>query len=162
MRYLKWRHGTYRLRRHVRRWLLTDAPGSVRDAVLMKRLEWRWIEGLDSFLRSGQPLDVHGTMTAEDWGAYQRGMRAQANVIAPLLARQVPVPAGARDMLDVGGSHGYFSVALCRRHPGLRATVLDLPAAVEHAASLLARVARDSTISPRLGMNPRFLRSGLS
>jgi predicted O-methyltransferase YrrM len=48
------------------------------------------------------------------------------------------MPSGARDMLDIGGSHGYFSVALCRRHPELRATVLDLPGAVEHAAPLLA------------------------
>jgi SAM-dependent methyltransferase len=42
-------------------------------------------------------------------------------------------------MLDIGGSHGYISVVLCRRHPGLRATVLDLPSAVEHARPLLAR-----------------------
>jgi predicted O-methyltransferase YrrM len=40
-------------------------------------------------------------------------------------------------MPDIGGSHGYFSVAICRRHPGLRATVLDLPSAIEHAAPLL-------------------------
>jgi len=66
-------------------------------------------------------------------------MRAQANVLAPLLGRAIPVPAGARAMLDIGGSHGYFSVILCRRHPGLRATVLDLPSAVEHAAPLLAK-----------------------
>ena len=139
MRYLKVRDGTYRLRRHVRRWLLKDARGSVRDMVLMKRLEWRWIEGLDSFIQSGRPLDVHGSMSTEDWGVYQRGMRAQANLGAPILARQVPVPSGATEMLDIGGSHGYISVVLCRRHPGLRATVLDLPSAVEHAGPLLAR-----------------------
>jgi predicted O-methyltransferase YrrM len=40
-------------------------------------------------------------------------------------------------MPDIGGSHGYFSVAICRRHPGPRATVLDLPSAIEHAAPLL-------------------------
>ena len=139
MRYLRWRDGSYRLRRHARRWLLSGRRGSVRDAVLMKRLEWRWIEGLDSFIRDGQALDVHATMTTEDWRLYQRGMRAQANMIAPLLARQIPVPSGARDMLDVGGSHGYVSVVLCRRHPNLRATVLDLPPAIEHAAPLLAQ-----------------------
>lgn len=139
MRYLKSRDGAYRLRRHAKRWLVEGREGSVRDVVLMKRLEWRWIDQLDSFVREGRPLDVHATMTTEDWRDYQRGMRAQANMIAPLLARQVPVPSGARDMLDVGGSHGYFSVVLCRRHRQLRATVLDLPPAVEHAAPLLAR-----------------------
>jgi SAM-dependent methyltransferase len=40
-------------------------------------------------------------------------------------------------MLDIGGSHGYFSVALCRRHPDLRSSVIDLPSAIEHAAPLL-------------------------
>lgn len=151
MRYLRSRDGTYRLRRHARRWLLTGSPGSVRDAVLMKRLEWRWIERLDSFIRDGQPLDVHAAMTTEDWGDYQRGMRAQANMIAPLAARQIPVPSGARDMLDVGGSHGYLSVMLCRRHPELRATVLDLSPAVEHAAPLLARERMGDRVVLRAG-----------
>jgi SAM-dependent methyltransferase len=137
MRYVRaGRDGTYRLTRLSRRWL--TGPSSVRDSILMKDLEWRWIEGLDEFLHRGEPQDVHGTMSPDDWGLYQRGMRSSAGVLAPLLARRVPVPEGARDLLDVGGSHGFFSVAICRRHPGLRATVLDLPEAVAHAAPLLA------------------------
>ena len=139
MKYIRHRDDAYTLGRHVRRWLLADAPTSVRDVILMKELEWSWIDRLEGFVRHGEPLDVHATMSTDDWQAYQRGMRAQANVLAPFLARRVPVPAGARDMLDIGGSHGYFSVILCRRHPGLRATVLDLPSAVEHAAPLLER-----------------------
>ena len=136
MRYVRaGRDGTYRLSRVGRRWL--TGPSSVRDSVLMKELEWRWVEGLDEFLHRGEPQDVHGTMSPDDWGLYQRGMRSAAGVLAPLLARRVPVPDGARDLLDIGGSHGYFSVAICRRHPGLRATVLDLPEAVAHAAPLL-------------------------
>ncbi|MEO5987024.1 MAG: class I SAM-dependent methyltransferase [Candidatus Limnocylindria bacterium] len=139
MRYLRHRGGTYSLARHTRRWLLADAPSSVRDVILMKELEWSWIDKLEAFVRDGKPLDVHGAMSTDDWGAYQRGMRAQANLLATWLARRVPVPADARDMLDIGGSHGFFSVVLCRRHPQLRATVLDLPSAVEHAAPLLER-----------------------
>ena len=42
-------------------------------------------------------------------------------------------------MLDIGGSHGYYSVATCRRHPGLNATILDLPEATAPSASILAR-----------------------
>jgi hypothetical protein len=137
MRYLKVRGGEYRLQRHVRRWLLADRPRSIRDVILMKRLEWRWIEQLDSFIEDGQGLDVHESMTAEDWGLYQRGMRAQANLLAPLLGRGIPVPKGAR---VVGHRRiARVSVILCRRHPELQATVLDLPSAVQRAAPLLAR-----------------------
>ncbi len=51
----------------------------------------------------------------------------------------MPVPTRARQILDIGGSHGYYSVVICRRHPGLRSVVLDLPQAICHAAPLLAR-----------------------
>ena len=151
MRYLRHRDGAYTLARHVKRWLLADSRGSVRDVILMKELEWSWIDQLETFVRDGRPLDVHGTMSTEDWSAYQRGMRAQANPLASWLARRVPVPAGAKDMLDIGGSHGYFSVVLCRRHPELRATVLDLPDAVEHAAPLLEREAMGDRVVLRAG-----------
>ncbi len=151
MRYLRYRGGTYRLASHVRRWLLADASGSIRDLILMKELEWSWIDQMESFVRDGKPLDVHGTMSTEDWRAYQRGMRAQANLLAGLLARRLPVPAQASEMLDIGGSHGYFSVALCRRHPGLRATVLDLAPAVEHAAPLLEHEGMGDRVVLRAG-----------
>jgi predicted O-methyltransferase YrrM len=117
----------------------------------MKELEWSWIDRLEGFVQDGEPLDVHGTMSSDGWQAYQRGMRAQVNPLAPFLVRRVPVPAGARDMLDIGGSHGYLSVILCRRHPQLRATVLDLPQAVEHAAPLLEREGMGERVVHRAG-----------
>ena len=139
MRYLRRSDdGRYLLTKLARRWLLEDTDGSVRDMVLMKFLEWDWIEGLESFVRSGEPLDVHGTMRSEDWRLYQRGMRAQAGLLGRWLARRLPMPEGATAMLDIGGSHGHFSVALCRRYPSLRSVVLDLPEAVEQSAPLLA------------------------
>ena len=36
-------------------------------------------------------------------------------------------------MLDIGGSHGFLSATLCRRHAGLRSVVLDLPEAIVSA-----------------------------
>jgi SAM-dependent methyltransferase len=151
MRYLRFRHGAYELSKHARRWLLEHGEGGIRDLVLMKRLEWRWIEGLEGYLRTGVPANVHGTMSPEDWQTYQRGMRAQANVGASNLARLLPIPKGAREMLDIGGSHGYWSVVLCRRHPNLRATVLDLPDAVAHAAPLLEREGMGDRVVLRAG-----------
>src|SRR5262249_26948513 len=44
----------------------------------------------------------------------------------------------ATAMLDIGGSHGFFSVCLCRRAATLRAAILYLPQALGHAPPLLA------------------------
>ena len=151
LRHLRERDGAYSLTKVTRRWLLKDEPGTIRDFIVMKLLEWRWTEQLDGFVRTGQPLDIHRTMTVDDWDLYQRGMRAQATPIADQAARRIPLPPNARDMLDIGGSHGYFSVAFCRRHPGLRATVLDLPEAISTAAPLLAREGMGDRVVHRAG-----------
>ncbi len=143
--------GAYRLTGSSRRWLREGAPDSVRDMVLMKFLEWEWITGLDDFVRTGTPLDVHASMDADDWRRYQRGMRAQAGLAGRWLARRLKLPPGSTSMLDLGGSHGHFSVALCRANPGLRSVVLDLPQAVEHAAPLLAAEGMGDRVVHRAG-----------
>lgn len=35
--------------------------------------------------------------------------------------------AGAKKMLDIGGGHGLYAIALCQENPNLRATILDRP-----------------------------------
>src|SRR5262249_38332218 len=94
---------------------------------------------------------VHATMTRAEWARYQHAMRAIAGLAATEVARRLSLPPHARTMLDIGGAHGYYAVALCRRHPRLRATVLDRPAAIEHAAPLLAREGVGERVVHRAG-----------
>jgi ubiquinone/menaquinone biosynthesis C-methylase UbiE len=141
----------YALATVARRWLLASSPQSLRDAILHQFLDAQLIEHYEDFVLTGRPVNMHATMSPEQWGVYQRGMRSGANLYAPEVARRTPVPKGARDMLDIGGAHGYFSVALCRRHPGLRATILDLPQAVEQAAPLLAQEGMGACITHWVG-----------
>jgi SAM-dependent methyltransferase len=54
-------------------------------------------------------------------------------------------------MLDIGGSHGFYSVSLCRRYPGLNAVILDLPSAVKHAAPILAKEGMGARVVHRPG-----------
>jgi len=136
-RYLTFHDGRFALTPRTRKWLLKDAAMSLHDNILFQYLEWKLIESSEEYLRTGQPLAIHEHLTPEEWGLYQRGMRAIARTNANEVVRRTPVPVGATALLDIGGSHGYYSVALCRKHPGLRATVLDLPQAIEHARPLL-------------------------
>jgi SAM-dependent methyltransferase len=136
--YLRLAGARYTLAPVARRWLLREGPGSLRDWAIFEFQSWDWLAQLESFVASGRPLDVHAAMSAAEWGDYQRAMRSLAGLAGPELARRTPVPGGARTMLDIGGSHGHYAAVLCRKHPGLHATVLDLPEAVEQAASLLA------------------------
>lgn len=149
--YLRFESGRYALSAMARKWLLADSAQSLGDKMVFQLLEWNHLEHVGEFVRTGQPLDVHGVLTREQWGLYQRGMRSVAAAWAPEVARRTPVPKGAKDFLDVGGSHGLLSAAICRRHPGLRAVILDLPEAVEHAAPLLAREEMGDRVVHRAG-----------
>jgi 2-polyprenyl-3-methyl-5-hydroxy-6-metoxy-1,4-benzoquinol methylase len=148
---LRVRREKYALRKSLREWVLKDGKHSFRGQILLHFLEWKWWEHCEEYVRTGRPLQVHQTMTEEEWGVYQRGMRSGIELPAEWVARKLPLPRGARQMLDIGGSHGYFSVALCRRHPQLSATVLDLPVAVRHAAPLLAKEGMGDRIRHRVG-----------
>lgn len=131
--------GRYRLAPVARRWLLKGSAHSLYDAILLQFVDARLIEQTERFVRTGEAAEVHTALAPDEWELYQRGMRSGANIAAAEIARRLPVPRGARDLLDIGGGHGQYSVALCRRHPNLRAVILDLPQAVEAAEPILAR-----------------------
>lgn len=74
---------------------------------------YRWLEEHPRVLRSFQGM-----------------LGGMARRAGPAIAAAAELPAGARRLLDVGGSHALYSVAFCRAYPELAATVLDFPGAV--------------------------------
>ncbi len=149
--YLRHAAGTYALTPFARKWLLADARQSVRDKLLFEFVEWSYIAQLEPFVRTGRPIDIHHGASDEQWETYQRAMRVLSGLAAPEIVRRTTMPSGATTMLDVGGSHGFLSVAMCRRYPALRAEVLDLPEAVKHAAPILAKEGMGDRVVHREG-----------
>lgn len=137
--YLDFADREYRLSAVSRRWLLADADTSLHDNMLHRFLEWKALEHAEAFVRTGQPLDVHEHLSDEEFAIYQKGMRSLAGLSAPEVGRRLRLPPAVRTMLDIGGSHGFYAATLCRRHPQLRATILELPRAAEFAKPLLDR-----------------------
>jgi SAM-dependent methyltransferase len=136
--YLSLSQDRYALAPQSRKWLLRAGPRSIRDKIVLQAFEWDWLAGLETFVRTGRPMDFHTGMSDEERDLYHRSMRALAGVGGREVGRRTPTPRAAKLMLDLGGSHGHFSAEICRRRPGLRAHVLDLPEAIEKAAPLLA------------------------
>ena len=137
--YLEFTDPCYTLTTLARKWVLQGSPQSVYDKMLFQFTEWEMVAKYEDYVRTGQPFRMHETFDADQWTAYQRGMRAMAGTAVWEVARRTPVPKRAKDMLDIGGAHGYYSVTLCRRHPGLRSVILDLPEAIGEAQHILAR-----------------------
>ncbi|HEX8435395.1 class I SAM-dependent methyltransferase [Archangium sp.] len=123
----------YSLRPVSRKWLLLDSPHSLANKLRFQLLEWRYLDQLESFVRDGKPIELHSSNSAAEWRSYQAGMVDVGRLSLGEVVARTPVPKGARRMLDIGGSGGTYSAAFLRKYPGLRATILDLEAAVQHA-----------------------------
>ncbi len=140
----------YELTPVSRRWL-THREGGLAETMLLQYLHWDWLSHSEEFVRTGKPIAIHDTMDTDAWRHYQHSMREFAVMLGRESARLMPVPPGARDMLDIGGSHGHYSAELCRRHDGLRSVILDLPAAVEQARPILAAEGMGDRVTYRPG-----------
>ncbi|HUE84480.1 MAG TPA: methyltransferase [Vicinamibacterales bacterium] len=113
---------------------------------------WKFIDHLEELMRTGVGVDFHATMTdPEAWGHYQKAMLEIARFDAPILARHVPVRKGATRLLDVAGGHGLLGATIARRHSPMHATVIDLPAAIEHARSLAQHEGHADIVEHRPG-----------
>jgi 2-polyprenyl-3-methyl-5-hydroxy-6-metoxy-1,4-benzoquinol methylase len=137
--YARWSRGKYGMRQVHRKWLLRASPNSVVDKLAFQSVEWDLMGKLEDFVRTGKPIDFHSYMSPEQWTIYQDGMRDVASGPAIELAKRLPVPTGATRLLDIGGSHGLYSIELCRRYGALKSTILELPGAIDRATVIAAR-----------------------
>ncbi len=138
----------------ARKWMLTSSPVSLHDKIVFQSIEDGFIDRMGDYLRTGASVSGGGHLgnrEPEFWRQYQRAMRAVASIAADEVARRTYVPRGAREMLDIGGSHGLYSVRLCRRHAELSSTILDLPSAVDQAAPLLAAEGVGGRVTHQVG-----------
>lgn len=68
---------------------------------------------------------------------YQASMRWLASGTVDEVVKSTPLPEGAQRMLDVGGSHGLYTVAFCEKYPELTGSVLDWKIGLEEAQKTL-------------------------
>src|SRR5947199_4646476 len=135
-----------------RQTMIAGAEHELFGYLLWNYSQWEMVAHLDEMLRTGRGIDFHETLTdADAWANYQRAMMEVARFSVPIVADRVPVKARARRLLDIAGSHGLFGAAICRKHPPMKSTVLDLPVAIDHARELARAEKIDDVVEHRAG-----------
>ncbi len=149
--YLKWSEGKYSIKPKYQKWLLKENESNLIGKLRFQIYEWKWMEGLEDYVKTGKPKDLHSTATPEEWKSYQEGMRDLSVNSAKELAGKIPVPPGATALLDIGGSHGLYSIELCRKHDRLKSVILELPDAIEAASAIAKKYDREGLVTYRAG-----------
>lgn len=136
----------YELPATSRKWLDPDSDTYVGGFLEDTWHYWSWWQDLEGLAREGRSIELHDRPPGDPyWRSYITGQYQLARLSSDAVAKAVGLPPNARSLLDVAGGHGEFSMALCRRNPNLRATVIDLPGS--------ARIGRE--IVDRAGMSER-------
>ena len=135
---LQVKDGQVSLTASSKKWVLKDSPQSLYWLMMFdNRVCLKWMDYTGTFLKTGKGLQYHDTFTEDEWFYYQKAMEAAAAVTSKEAVKKIPVSNSATTLLDIGGSHGLYSIALCKKHPGLQSVILDLPPAVEKAKDIL-------------------------
>ncbi|HEY0754411.1 MAG TPA: class I SAM-dependent methyltransferase [Ktedonobacteraceae bacterium] len=151
--YLRLRGGRYRNRAIARRWLSRESTLNIAPYIIHAPDIIAIWEHLPEIVKTNS-APVHmpyedDSSLPEVQAALERhyaGLAALALVLGRELVYRARLPKNATRLLDVGGSHAAYSVLFCRRHPQLRATIVDLPPGIAAGK----RTAQQTGMSERL------------
>lgn len=110
--------------------LAGSSPYSLANFIKREGAFYRRWGNLTQAVRTGQrPEENVQDEKPEEWArGFEYALYDLARPIAPLIADALKLPEDRPlRVLDVGGGHGCYSLALARRYPNLTATVFELP-----------------------------------
>ena len=149
--YLSWSDEKYSLKTKYHKWLLKESESNLISKLRFQLIEWNWMAMLEDYVRNGTTLQLHNSVNEKEWNLYQEGMRDLSVNAAKELAGKIPISKNATNMLDIGGSHGLYSIELCKKYPVLKSTILELPGAIESASAIAKRYDTTGRVSYKAG-----------
>ncbi|MGN6276502.1 MAG: methyltransferase domain-containing protein [Solirubrobacterales bacterium] len=144
--------GRYEMTASGRPWLDPSSDTYLGDFLADTAHYWDWYAGLEDLVRDGRHVELH-EKAADDpyWQSYIRGQYQIARLSSAEVAKAIPLARGAHQVLDVAGAHGEFSMALCRRHERLRATIVDLPGSARVGEEIVAEAGMSDRVRHLVG-----------
>lgn len=131
---------TYQCANSVSALLSEDAPNSVLPMVLHAAHLWQRWSGLTDAVRGTiVPKDApKSSQSAEDLRAFIGAMDVIATPRAGEIVAAVD-PGASKNLLDVGGASGTYTIAFLQAVPEMKATLFDKPEVVEMARERLSK-----------------------
>lgn len=113
--------------------------GRLEDAVREGSNRWQQVfGGQENFF-----ANVYGT--TEGMREFISGMHGFGLLSSPAVVAAVDL-SGYRKLVDVGGATGHLAIEACRRYPGLRAVVFELPPVCDLAREVIREAGMDARI----------------
>lgn len=121
--------------------LSEQSPNNFRYFILFCDYLYKGYIHLDETIRLGKrpQSNMLEEMTDYEWELFSRAMIDISRTNFKEVAKKIPVAKTHTKLLDLGGSHGLYSIELCERNPNLKATIVDLPPVKKYADECIAK-----------------------
>jgi len=151
-RFLKRQSGLYWNRKTIVNWFLPSARFPMIEVVPFFYDLWDALGNLEDAVRTGTVQDFHRLgRPPELWDRYLRALAVFAQLASKEILWRVKLKGEPKRMLDVGGGHGIYSAAFCRKYPSLHSEILDLPDAVPVGTKLVSEQGMADRVTFREG-----------
>ncbi len=135
--YIKSENGRYELSKAAQRSLPIDL---LKDMAPFFKSQMQEYENVAHAIREAPEEGICGwdvVKSGKIGRSYQTTMRWLASTTVDEVVGKIDIPDDAEKMLDVGGSHGLYTLKFCRKYPKLEGTILDWPIGLEEAQTTL-------------------------
>lgn len=132
-------------------WLVSGRPRTLANFVRFNYDMWEVTSHLEGYVQRGEARDIHETLDDPRWRNYMLGLRDLAALSAHEVVSKLRLRSAPRSLLDVGGGHSYYAIAMCDRFPTLRATIVDLEPATRVGREVVAQAGLSDRIEFRPG-----------
>lgn len=125
------------------------SPINFRNFILFCNYLYKGYLQLDDTIRLGKRAQstMLEEMTDYEWELFSRAMIDISSTNYKEVAGKIPVSKTALKMLDLGGSHGLYSIELCKRYLNLKSTIVDLPPVKKYADECISKHKAGSNVS---------------
>ncbi|MBK8471363.1 MAG: hypothetical protein IPL33_03665 [Sphingobacteriales bacterium] len=129
--------------------LSPQSPNNFRHFILFCNYLYKGYLSLDETIRLGKKPEssMLEEMNEYEWELFSRAMIDISSTNFKEVAGKIKVSKTAVKMLDLGGSHGLYSIELCNRNPNLKATIIDLPPVKKYADECIAKYKSAQNVS---------------
>jgi len=117
--------------------LTAESEGSILPGLMHTAHLWQTWSQLTDIVVDGGPASRPDTGSDDRTKAFIGAMHVGALRIAPELIKAVD-PGPARNLIDVGGGSGSYTIGFLNAVPGMKATIFDLPEVIPMAETRLA------------------------
>ncbi|MFC1948387.1 methyltransferase [Chloroflexota bacterium] len=129
--YVKTKQNTYRNTRMTQKWMTATSSVNINTGfeyyyTVMNEL-WPYL--YESILKGEPHTNFYQWLSRnpETASLYQKFMMTLAALFIPDLVKKLKLEDTCRNLIDIGGGHALYSIALCKKYSDLQITIFDSP-----------------------------------